>query len=277
MFKQALVNGISLAYRDEGSGPVLLLIHGFPLTHAMWNLQIEEFKRSYHIIAPDLRGFGQSGGGNLEQFGTVDQYADDLAALLDTPGLSGQKVIVMGLSMGGYVAFAFWRRYARRVRALILCDTRSGPDTEEGKQDRYKLIEQVRQRGASPAAETMVPKLFAPETYNTRPDLVGEMAGLIERNNPAGIVYAAGALAARPDSTPDLKHITVPCLVVVGQHDALTPVERSREIVQELPDWQLSIVPHAGHMPNLENPAFFNQAVETFLRGVEKTNASSAF
>ena len=267
--KQAQVNGFTMAYRDEGNGPPLLLVHAFPLTSAVWNLQIEEFRRNYRVIAPDLRGLGGSADDlTSDRPVSMDEYADDLAALLDAIGLTDEPVIYMGLSMGGYIAFAFWRRHAHRVRAFVLCDTRSEADTEEGRQGRYQLIEAVRQTGSSAAAEIMLPRLFAPDTYRLRPDLVGETSGLIERNSPAGIMAAAAGLAARPDSTPDLAGINVPCLVVVGQQDVLTPPETARRLAQALPDWQLSLVPHAGHLSNLENPEFFNQALTTFLKGL---------
>ncbi len=266
--KQATVNGFQMAYRDEGGGPPVLLVHGFPLTSTMWNPQIEELRRSYRMIAPDLRGFGESAAGApTDRYLSMEQYADDLAALLTALGV--EKAVVMGLSMGGYISFAFYRKYPERVRALILCDTRSEPDSAEGRENRFKLIENVRREGARAAADTMVPNLFAPDTYKARPDLVAQLAGLIERNHPPGIIAAAGALADRPDSTPTLAHIKVPTLVINGKDDQLMPTDGARKMAQAIPDWQFSVVPHAGHMSNLENPEFFNQAVESFLKGLK--------
>lgn len=265
---QLTINGYTMAYRDEGTGEPLLLVHGFPLSGVMWNPQIEEFKRDYRLIVPDLRGLGQSAAGApTDRFSSVDEYADDLRTLLDTLGLA--KVVFVGLSMGGYIAFAFYRRYPERVRALVLCDTRSEADSEETRQNRYKLIEAVRERGAGAAADMNIPKLFAPAAYLDRTDLVAQLAGLIERTHAPGIIAAAGALAERPDSTPDLPHIAVPTLVVVGQYDQITPAEGARKMAQAIPDWQFSLVPHAGHMSNLENPEFFNQAMLTFLKGLK--------
>ena len=266
--KQALVNGFQMAYRDEGNGLPVLLVHAFPLTGLMWNPQVEGLHRNFRLIIPDLRGFGESAAGApVDRYSSMEQYADDLAALL--PALGLEKVVLMGLSMGGYIAFAFYRKYAEKVLGLVLCDTRSEADTPEGRQNRYNLVEKVRQQGSLAAAEAMVPRLFAPDTYRVRPDLVAQVAGLIERNNPAGIIAAAGAMAERPDATPILARIKVPTLVMVGKDDQFMPVEGARKMAQAIPDWQLSVVPHAGHLSNLENAEFFNQAVETFLKGLK--------
>ncbi len=264
--KIARLNGFEMAYRDEGNGLPVLLVHGFPLTSAMWNPQVVELKGDFRLIVPDLRGFGESAADltTADSPRTLDDWADDLTALLDYLGLA--KVVFMGFSMGGYIAFAFWRKYPDRVQAFGLCDTRSEADTPEGRAGRYKLIEAVEAKGADAAAEANVPKLFAPQTYQTKPELVAEVAGLIGRQKPSGIIAAAHAMTTRPDSTSDLAGITVPTLVVVGQHDGVTPVESARKMIALLPDWQLSIVPEAGHMANLENPAFFNRAVTTFLK-----------
>jgi 3-oxoadipate enol-lactonase len=265
MMKQVLVNGFELAYRDAGQGKAILLLHAFPLSGVMWIPQLEEWRQSYRVIAPDLRGVGASAGGApTDRYCSVDEYAHDMAALLKSLDVS--QAVVLGLSMGGYVAFALYRNYPEMVQALVLCDTRSETDTPEGREARYKMIEAVRAQGSSVAAETMLPKLFAPDTYKLRPDLVAQVGGLIENNNPAGIMAGAGALAERPDSTPTLARINVPTLVVVGRDDQTVTVETARKMAQAIPDWQLSVVPHAGHLSNLENPEFFNQAVETFLK-----------
>jgi 3-oxoadipate enol-lactonase len=265
--KQIMVNGFPMAYQDEGSGIPLLLVHAFPLSGLMWNPQIEELKRTYRVVAPDLRGFGLSAAGaSPDRFGSMEEYADDLAAFARQIGLEQERLVFIGLSMGGYIAFAFYRKYAQMLRGLVLCDTRSEPDTEEGRQNRFKLIESIRQRGMEAVVEANLPKLLSPENYHARPDLLAEVSRLIRQNDPSGAIAATGALANRPDSTPLLGKIKVPTLVMCGKDDQLTPLEGARKMAQAIPDWQLSIVPHAGHLSNLENPEFFNQALQTFLK-----------
>lgn len=260
------INGFRIAYRDEGSGPTLLLVHAFPLAASMWNPQLEMLRYNYRAVAPDLRGFGQSNGAPEGRYATVEEYADDLAALVNKLGLAGEKVVFIGLSMGGYLAFAFYRKYPELVRGLVLCDTRSEPDTEAARQNRFRLIEDLRERGMEAAVEANLPKLLAPENYVNRDDLVADLSRTIRLNDTAGTIAAAGALAHRPDSTPLLGQIGVPTLVIHGQNDQIIPVESARKMAQAVPDWQLALVPGAGHLSNLEHPEFFNRALETFLK-----------
>ena len=260
------INGFRMAYRDEGSGPVLLLVHAFPLAAMMWNPQIEVLRYNYRVLAPDLRGFGQSKGTLAGRFASVEEYADDLAALVQNLGLDKEKIVLIGLSMGGYIAFAFYRKYAQMVRGLVLCDTRSESDTDQARQNRFRLIEDLRELGMEAAVEANLPKLLSPENYVNRDDLVADLSRTIYLNGTDGAIAAAGALAHRPDSTPLLAKIAVPTLVIHGQDDQIIPVESARKMAQAIPDWQLSIVPRAGHLSNLENPEFFNQALETFLK-----------
>ena len=201
--KQVMVNGFPMAYRDEGSGNPLLLVHAFPLSGVMWNPQIEELHRNYRVIAPDLRGCGQSAAGAIpNRFGSMEEYADDLAAFVRQIGLEQERLVFIGLSMGGYIAFAFYRKYAQMLRGLVLCDTRSESDTEEGRQNRFNLIENIRQRGMEAVVEANLPKLLSPENYQARPDLLAEVSRLIRQNDPTGTIAAAGALAKPARTLP---------------------------------------------------------------------------
>ena len=260
---KAKINGIEMFWMQEGQGHPLVLLHGFPLTSAMWGPQLVHFSRQYRVIAPDLRGLGQTSLVS-DQTITMELMADDVAALLDH--LKIARAVIVGLSMGGYVAFAFYRKYPQYVQSLVLCDTRSEADDADGKAGRYTLMEQVREKGPGVVAELMIPKFFAPDTYRHKQEMVAQLAGLIERNNPAGIVAVAAGLAERPDATPLLSQIKVPALVIVGKDDLLMPAEGAKKMAAQIPDWQLSVIPQAGHMSNLENPNFFNQALDTFLR-----------
>jgi 3-oxoadipate enol-lactonase len=260
---KANINGIEMFWMEEGKGTPLVLLHGFPLSSAMWGPQLVHFSRKYRVIAPDLRGFNKTSL-KPDEISTMELLADDVVALLDH--LKLEQAVIVGLSMGGYITFALYNKYPERVQALVLCDTKAEADSEETRAGRYKLIEQVGEKGTSAAAETMLPRLFAPDTYRRQQETVAQVSGLIERNNPAGIIAASAGLAERPDFSNLLPQIKVPVLVLVGKDDVVTPPEGARQMAQQIPDWQFSIIPNAGHMSNLENPNAFNQALESFLR-----------
>jgi pimeloyl-ACP methyl ester carboxylesterase len=252
------VNGVQIAYRDEGRGRPLLLIHAFPLSSAMWERQIAALVGAYRLIVPDLRGFGASPA--VPDTTSLDQYADDLAGLLDQLGL--EQISVAGLSMGGYIAFALLRRHRERVDALVLADTRPQPDTEEGRRAREENAQLAEQRGAGAIADQMLPKLLSSSASE---ELRAEVRGIIEANHPAGIAAALRAMATRPDSTPLLATIAVPTLIVVGAEDGLTPPSDARAMHTAIAGSQLVELPGAGHLANLEATEAFNAAVDDLL------------
>jgi pimeloyl-ACP methyl ester carboxylesterase len=254
----ANIDGLQIAYRDEGRGHSLLLIHAFPLSGAMWDQQIAALSSTYRLIVPDLRGFGASPV--VPGTTSLDQYADDLAGLLDQLGL--EHVAVAGLSMGGYIAFALLRRHRERVDALILADTRSQPDNEDGRRAREENARLVEHQGPRAIADQMLPKLLSP---NAPQQLRAEVRRLIEANDRAGIAAALRAMAVRPDSTPLLATIAVPTLVVVGAEDILTPPSDARAMHAAIAGSQLAELPGAGHLAHLEAPEAFNGAVADLL------------
>ncbi len=256
----ATINGVQIAYRDEGRGRPLLLIHAFPLSGAMWDRQVAALSRSYRLIVPDLRGFGASQ--IVPGTSSLDQYADDLAGLLDQLGLAPQRVAIGGLSMGGYIAFAFLRRYRERVDALILADTRAPADSEEGRQGREKNARLAEEQGPGAIADQMLPKLLAPHASDA---LRAEVRRLIESNDRAGVAAALRAMAARPDSTPLLAVIDVPTLIIVGAEDGLTPPSDARAMHAAIGGSRLVEIERAGHLANLEAPEEFNAAVQGLL------------
>jgi pimeloyl-ACP methyl ester carboxylesterase len=256
----ANINGVQLAYRDEGNGQPLLLIHAFPLSGAMWDKQVAAIAGDYRVIVPDLRGFG--GSQIVPGDAGMDQYADDLAGLLDQLGLEPQPVVVCGLSMGGYIAFAFLRRHRERVSALILADTRAQPDTAEGKQGREQNARLVEEQGPRAIADQMLPKLLSAKAPEP---LRAEVRRMIEANDRAGLAAALRAMAARPDSAALLPTIAVPTLVIVGAEDGLTPPSDAQAMHAAISGSRLIQIPGAGHLANLEAPDQFNQAVQEFL------------
>ena len=259
--KKIKVNDVELAFRDEGAGKPIVFLHAFPLNQTMWDKQVAEFAPSYRIITLDWRGFGESGLSATHS--SLPVFADDLAELLNL--LEIEKATICGLSMGGYAAFAFYRQFAERVNALILCDTRATADTEEGKQGRYEMAELARTKGVSAIAEKMIPKLLGTTTLKDFPGAASHVRSMIEAAQPEGIAQALIGMAQRDDSTELLPGINCPTLIVVGDEDTLTPPSDAEKMAQTIPNSRLEIIPDAGHLSNLERPASFNQAVRDFL------------
>ena len=259
----ATVNGTRLAYRDRGQGrPVaLLLIHGFPLDHRMWDAQLAGLAGQARVIAPDLRGFGRSAAA-LSGPLTMDQHADDLAALLDHLGIG--RAVVAGLSMGGYIAFAFWRRHQERVQALVLADTRAEADSPQAQANRDAAAAKVRTAGVAAIAGDMLPRLLAPASL-ANPRLAERMRAMMADQPAETVIAALAGLRDREDSRPTLPTITVPTLVLVGAHDALTPPADATALAAGIPAARLVVIPAAGHMSPLENPRAVNAALRSFV------------
>jgi len=259
---EMFTHGVRLHYVQAGQGVPLLMVHGYPFDHTLWQPQLDGLSDIAQIIAPDLRGFGRSDA--PEGAYTMDAQAEDLAALLDV--LRIERTVVCGLSMGGYIALAFWKKYALRVRGLILVDTRAGADAPAARQARLDMVEQVKQHGSRPAADAMLPRLLAESTHRSRVDLVEFAHAMMLRQSPAGIIGAQLGMAERPDSTTTLSTITAPTLAVFGAEDVITPAgTEGRLLAEAIPNARLVVLPNAGHLSNLEQPEAFNAAVREFL------------
>lgn len=258
---------IELQVLSRGRGMPVLLVHGFPLDHSMWDAQIAHLSQRWQIIAPDLRGFG----GSQVTSGTVtmEQMADDLAALADTLGID-EPIVLCGLSMGGYVALEFWRKYAARLRGLVLCDTRAAADTPEAAAGRLETAERVLREGAEPLADAMLPRLFAPATLKNHPNLYALERQKILAAHPEGVAAALGSMATRRDFRDELANISLPALVIVGEHDSISTVDEMRSIAKAIAAAEFVIIPGSGHMTPVENPDGFNEAIEQFLTRVER-------
>lgn len=255
------VHGVELFCEDNGSGYPVLFVHGFPLTGDMWSDTVQRLGGGYRTIVPDLRGMGRSG---VDGHVTMAEYADDLDSLLASADIHKQ-VAVVGLSMGGYIALEFFRRHRNRVGALGLIDTRAAPDTEEGAKNRERTAALVRENGPGVVADSMIEKIFAPEAPAAlRDKWHGIMAGMDKQGTAAALV----AMAYRPDSRPTLAAIDVPTLVVVGEHDAITPLAEARILHDGIKGSVLEIIPGAGHVPPVEQPDRFTGVLRSFLEGV---------
>lgn len=255
-----------MAFQDSCDKPALLLIHGFPLNSNMWLPQLEDLDNFVRVIAPDLRGHGESD--NVLGPYSVKMLADDCADLLGHLAVA-TPFVVCGLSMGGYVALEFYRRYPEFVAGLILTATRAVADTEEGKANRDKTAESVKANGVQVLSQGMLSKLVSPTTLDSDPELVAFVEEMMNATSVEGAVGALQAMKDRPDSTPTLGEIDVPVLIIHGADDQIVPVAEAEAMHDAIPDSHLVVIPDAGHLPNLEQPDAFNDAVIDFLESLE--------
>jgi 3-oxoadipate enol-lactonase len=256
------IDDIQMAYTDAGMGTPLVLLHGYPFNRSLWNEQVAALSNSYRVIAPDLRGFGETEAS--QGTATMDRMARDVAHLLDH--LEITRAAVGGLSMGGYVALAFYKQFPSRVRALLLADTRAQADTEEGKQTRAQQAEKALSEGMAGIADAMLPKLLTPETVSKHPEVVKRVRDMMLKTKPEGAAAALRGMAERDDQTPLLPKISAPTLILVGAEDALTPVADSEKMHKAITGSRLVVLENAGHVSNLERTGQFNEALVDFLR-----------
>ena len=256
-------NALAVAYTDRGIGVPVIFLHAFPLNRTMWMGQIETLldEQRFRLVAPDWPGFGESKLTNAVS--TMDEFAANLAALTDALGM--QRVILCGLSMGGYVAFAFLRAYRQRVAGLILADTKPTADDEAGKANRENVAQLAESQGSDAIADSQIPKLLSDYTRQHHPDVESRVRQMIASATPRGIAAAARGMALRSDATDLLPTITFPTLVLTGEQDALTPPEVARTYAEHIPNAQFIVIPRAGHLSNLEQPEAFLAQIRSFL------------
>lgn len=261
------LNGIHLAYTDQGRGMPVVLLHAFPLNRMMWEPQAP-LSAHFRTIAVDLRGHGASSPGHTPH--TLEDLATDITNLLDH--LTIHQAIFVGLSMGGYILMALYRLYPDRVKALVLADTRAQADTPEGRSGRFEMIRTAETRGAGAIADIMIPRLLSAQTIKTNSDLIANVRTMIMDNPVETIAADLQAMADRPDSVSLLGTIACPTLILVGELDQPTPPSDARLMAQRIPEAQLTVLPHAAHLSNLEEPEMFNQSVLSFLKGIDGTD-----
>ncbi|HEV8609623.1 MAG TPA: alpha/beta fold hydrolase [Thermoanaerobaculia bacterium] len=251
-------NGSPAEIRELGSGPVIVLIHGYPLDGAMWSGVARALAPKFRVLKPDLPGRGHTEAAAPE---TIAGYADFVEALLsELPGPVG----LAGFSFGGYIALELMKRRPEKVRALALVDTRASADDPAGKAKRDETIGAVRANGLRPVVESMPAKLLSPESLG-RPDLVERVQRMISRQKPETVEADLAAMRDRPDSTGFLPEIAVPTLVVVGGQDVLTPPADSEKMAAAIPGARLVTVPGVGHLTPMERPKAVSQVLEEFF------------
>jgi 3-oxoadipate enol-lactonase len=249
----------SVRYIEAGAGKPLVLLHGFPLSAEQWLPQLARVPPGWRFVAPDLRGFGGAEPGPVPGGVTMETYATDVIELM--LHLEIPSAVVVGLSMGGYVALAMARRAASRLNGLVLADTRAAADSEEGRVARDRMMAILGRDGPSGVAREMLPKLLGVTSQREQPDLTDAVRRLIESHAPAGMAAAIGAMKARPDSTQLLATLTCPITVICGAEDVITTPVESEGMQRANPSARLVIIPGAGHLSNLEHPTAFAAAM----------------
>lgn len=253
-----------LAFADSGTGPALVLLHAFPFDRHFWDGVTPRLKDNFRVIAPDLLGFGETA--STAQWSIEDQ-GEAVSALLTSLGL--QSAMVLGLSMGGYVALALAVHCPTQVASLILADTKAAPDAPKARAGREEALALVSSQGVSAFADGMVAKLLSPHAHQ---DVQRSTRQLMNQPQHT-ILTALKALRDRPDRRPDLPSVTAPCLVLGGAFDTISPPSEGREIAAALPNAKFVEIADAGHLTNLEAPEAFAQIVTEFSRARATTRA----
>lgn len=257
-------NGTRIVYRVLGEGPPVILLHPFPVHHEFWLPVAKTLSTRYRVIFSDMRGHGDSEVG--EGPATMDKHAADLGRVMDDAEVGQAPVI--GVSIGGYALFEFWRRYHGRVAALGLCNTKAPADLPEARAARLHAANEVIERGTEPFFESMIPRLLGQSTREARPDLVHGVLRMMRKMSPQAVAQVQRGMAERPDSVDTLKTINVPTLVLTGDEDLLAGVNEAELMQQHLPNSQLRVIPKAGHYSAWEQPEETGKLLRQFLDGI---------
>ena len=252
---QVDVNGIRMAYTDQGTGRTLLLVHGFPLNGRAWSRQIPAFSPAFRVIVPDLRGLGGSEGGAEPV--AMGRYAEDLQALVLRLGAG--PVTLVGHSMGGYVALAFARDFPQLLQGLVLVGTKAGADAPAAAAARRASAGQVREKGSAVVVDAMAGKMLSPG--NADPAMAAAVRAIMAESRPDGVVAALLGMAERPDAGVWLDQIRVPTLVLAGADDAIMPPAEAEALAKAIAGARLKLIPRAGHLVAYEQAEAFNEAL----------------
>ncbi len=265
MKMQKKINGLYVTAKGKPENQSIVFVHGFPYDHTMWNFQIEELSKKYYCVSYDVRGLGKSYVGDGQY--TMEAFVWDLFSVIE--GMKLEKPVLCGLSMGGYISLRAVEVDQNRFKALILCDTRSQADDNEGKLKRALAINQINTEGLAAFAEPFVTNCFWNQTVKKKAGLFNEVLRNSLKHNPVGVKGGLIAMLSRTDTTKALKKFKLPTLVLVGKHDALTPPEVMQKMAKKIKKSDFFVVPKAGHMAPLENPDFVNTKIIKFLEKLE--------
>lgn len=262
--RQLLLSGNEVvSYTDSEQGDfTLLFIHGFPFNKDFWQPQLSFFSSICRVVAYDVRGYGSSS--KVADTFTVDDLGDDLVSLITTLQLN--RVVLCGLSMGGYIALNVISRYPQLVSGIILCDTQCTADTDEMREKRFHAIDLIRKGGKDAYINTSLKNLFAPQSFNTHPQSVEFIRGIMNKADAEIICNTLKALAERHETCSSLATIQVPALIICGVEDAVTPVAKAEYMHRQISGSSLMLIPDAGHVTNHEETETFNNSVSEFLQ-----------
>ncbi len=263
------INSFEVSYDDLGEGFIpIVFLHGFPFDKTMWNEQLEFLKTKHRVIACDIRGFGKSKDENSPL--GMDLFANDLILFIDKLGF--EKVIICGLSMGGFIALNAVKRFPSRFEALILCDTQCIADSYEVKVKRYKTIKEINEYGVTNFNEGFIKNVFHKDSIINKPDLVEQLRRVVFSNSQHIITQGLVALAERSETCSILDTIHIPTLIICGKEGIVTPLEESRFMKKHIKDSVIHVISNAGHVSNLEEPIIFNKLLRDFLTDFCDTN-----
>jgi len=259
--EKILSGDADIFYDVSGSGPPVVLLHPFPVSHEFWLPVSRLLSSRYRLIMPDLRGHAESALGRGPA--TMQKHADDIARVMTAAGID--RAPLVGVSIGGYAIFEFWRRSRDRVSALVLCNTKAGADTGEARSARLEAARDVLERGTEPFFEGMLQKVLSETTRRSRPDLVEGALRMMRKMSAEGVAGVQRGMAERPDSVSTLKTINVPTLIITGDEDKLTGVPEAELMKQHIPRGQMRVVAKAGHYSPWEQPEGVGKLLRQFL------------
>jgi pimeloyl-ACP methyl ester carboxylesterase len=246
-------------YEEAGSGPAIVLVHGFPLDHRIWDDQVTQLSSRFRVIAVDLKGFGKSA--STEAF-TIDSMADELAEFISA--VKAAPAVVAGLSMGGYIGFSLAVRHPEVLKGLAIVCSKAEADTAAGKEGRQKMAELAQTQGSKPVAEQMMPKMFCENTYKNRLELVEKLRQIMEACPSMTIANACFAIRDRADRTPGLPKLTMPVMIILGEKDAIIPADMGKTMASACRQGAFRLIAGAGHLANMEEPAAVSQVLADF-------------
>ncbi len=253
-----------IVYRTLGDGAPVVLLHPFPVNHEFWLPVAHKLATRYRVVLPDLRGHGDSGVG--EGPATMEKHAADISRVMDDADIG--RCPLVGVSIGGYALFEFWRAHRGRVAALALCNTKAPADGAEARAARLQAAKDVLERGTEPFFQSMIPRLLSKTTHETRPDLVEAALRMMRKMSPEDVAQVQQGMAARADSVETLKTINVPTLLITGNEDLLTGINEAELMRQNITGSQLRVIPKAGHYSPWEQPEEAGRLLRQFLEGV---------